>query len=92
MTLCKLDLKSGYHQIWICYEDVPKIVFHTLEGHHEFQVIHLGTTNALSSFQPLMNTIIKCINGQNVALVVGVGTLRARNVSTRECKWTPCAS
>jgi hypothetical protein len=37
----KMDLASGYHQICIKEEDIPKAAFRTRYGHYEYTVMPL---------------------------------------------------
>jgi hypothetical protein len=55
----KLDLLFGYHQIRMKEEDIPKTNFRTHEGHYEFLVMPFFLCNATSTFQCLMNKIMK---------------------------------
>eukprot|EP00955_Chlamydomonas_euryale_P008876 94918-Chlamydomonas_euryale.AAC.1 len=54
-----LDLQSGYHQIRIKQEDVPKTGFVTPFGHDQFKVLTFGFANAPATFQAIMDKLFQ---------------------------------
>nr|GEU93906.1 hypothetical protein [Tanacetum cinerariifolium] len=61
----KIDWRSGYHQLRVCDEDIPKTVFKTRYGHNEFQskekhAEHLKSVLELLKKEELYTKFSKC--------------------------------
>ena len=53
----KIDLRTGYHQLKIKKEDIPKTTFTTRYGLYEYTIMSFGLTNTPDFFMHMMNKV-----------------------------------
>lgn len=77
-----LDLASGFYQVEMNPDDIPKTAFNVEHGHFEFLRMPMGLKNSPSTFQRVMDNVLKGL--QNVICLVYLDDIIVFSTSLQE--------
>jgi hypothetical protein len=80
----KIDLRSGYHQIKIREEDIPKTTFSTWYGLYEYFVMSLALINFPAHFIYLMNIVFIAKLDKFVVVLIDDILIYSKNVEEQK--------